>query len=82
MTGTCAVLEKIREIVVDAAGPIADFVIKKQIRDLGYTADNFPQEKLHILIDRVVDNAIYDKEKKELVRSKLRRLLHHRSNSL
>lgn len=68
-------IEKIREIVVDAAGPIGDFVIKKQIKDLGYTPDNFPAERIQILIEKVVENAVYDPEKKMEVKNKLRKIL-------
>ncbi|MEM3738742.1 MAG: hypothetical protein QW204_03210 [Thermoplasmata archaeon] len=64
-----------RNIVVDAAGPIADFVIKKQVRDMGYTLETIPIDKLPLLVDKVVENAIYDKEKRIEIRNKLRKVL-------
>ncbi|MEM3444682.1 MAG: hypothetical protein QXJ27_03915 [Thermoplasmata archaeon] len=75
MSGTKEMVEKMRKILIDAAGPIADFVIKKQIRDMGYTLETFPGDKLLLLVDRVVENAIYDPEKKVEIRNKLRKEL-------
>jgi hypothetical protein len=68
-------IEKIRATLADAAGPIASFVVKKQIKDMGYTEDDFPSEKLPELINRVVENAIYNPEMKEDVRRKLRKVI-------
>lgn len=75
MSDTKEFIEKMRSILVDAAGPIADFIIKKQIKDMGYTIENFPLEKLSDLIDRVVENAIYDVERRREIRNRLRKTL-------
>ncbi len=64
--------------LVDLAGPLAVFVIKKQIKDMGLRRDDFPRERLGELIERSVKNAIFDPEKqKKVVRSLRKKLLPH-----
>lgn len=43
------------------SGPLAGFVIRKQIKDMGLDAVDFPEERFPELIERVVENAVYDK---------------------
>lgn len=42
------------------AGPLAPFLIKKQMKNMGFEMDDFPEEKMAELIDKVVEHGIYD----------------------
>ena len=53
-------LKKLEWEMVSLAGPLAPFVIKKQIKDMGLKMETFPEDKLSELIDRVVDSGVYD----------------------
>ncbi len=64
--------------LVNLAGPLAVFVIKKQIKDMGLRRDKFPKEKLGELIERSVKNAIFEPSKqKEVIRNLRRKLVSH-----
>ncbi len=53
-------------------GDIGGFIVEKQVKVLGHTEDDFPDEKLGELIDKVVDIGVYDKKLSNGIRSKLR----------
>ncbi len=62
--------------LVELAGPLAKFVIKKQIRDMGLQRENFPKDRLGELIERSVKNAIFDpKKQREVSRALKKRIL-------
>ena len=61
--------------LVELAGPLAKFVIKKQIRDMGLQRENFPKDRLGELIERSVKNAIFDPKKQREVSRNLRKKL-------
>ena len=64
-----------REIIL-LAGPLAGFVIKKQLKDMGLDAADFPEERFSELIELVVENAVYDKSthRKTIIKLKKRLL--------
>ncbi len=61
--------------LVDLAGPLAVFVIKKQIKDMGLRRENFPEERMGELIERSVKNAIFDPKKQKNVERNLKKML-------
>lgn len=63
-----------REMIL-LSGPLAGFVIRKQIKDMGLEGADFPDEKFPELIKRVVENAVYDKSTHTSTIIKLRKRL-------
>jgi len=63
-----------REMIL-LSGPLAGFVIRKQIKDMGLDPGNFPDERLVELINKVVENAVYDKSAHKTTINKLRKRL-------
>ena len=50
-------------IIVEYAGPMGKFVIKKAIADIGIDPDKYGRESANKLIDLVLERAIFDKVK-------------------
>ena len=63
-----------REMIM-LSGPLAGFVIRKQIKDMGLDAEGFPEERMGELIDKVVDNGIYDASIKPKTKKMLKKRL-------
>ena len=55
-------VELIQDELKKAVGPIGSFIVEKQIKDMNESKDNFPDDKLPILIERSVENGIFDPE--------------------
>ncbi len=53
-------IDRLEEIIVEYAGPIAKYVLKAEIRRMGYSRNNFPKDKLPELARRVIKAAITD----------------------
>jgi hypothetical protein len=53
-------VEIIQEELRKAIGPIGSFIVEKQIKDMNESKDNFPEDKLAILIERSVRNGVFD----------------------
>ncbi len=53
-------MDRLEEIVTEYAGPIAKYVLKAEIRRMGYSRDNFPREKLPELARKVIKASITD----------------------
>ncbi len=45
---------------MEYAGPIGRYILKREIRDMGYTRENFPPEKIPTLARRVIKASITD----------------------
>ncbi len=59
-------IERITDIVVEYAGPIAKYIVRAEIRKMGYTERDFPDTKLSLLVRKVVSEAIIDPDWKEM----------------
>ena len=59
-------IRKMSEIITEYAGPIAKYLIRAEIKRMGYTEKNFPQEKLPKLARKVIDDSIMDPDWKEI----------------
>ncbi len=57
---------RITDIVVEYAGPIAKYIVKAEIKRMGYTERDFPESKLPLLVRKVVSEAIIDPDWKEM----------------
>ena len=69
-------LHMIRQLereMMNLAGPLAPFVVKKQIKDMGYEKENFPADKMAELIDKVVEHGIYDESIKPRTKKNLKK---------
>ena len=53
---------KLEAELVDLAGPLGKFVLKKQLKEMGKTPETFPIEDLPKLIRLVVPKAIFDEK--------------------
>jgi hypothetical protein len=56
-----------------AVGPIGSFIVEKQIKDMEEDKDDFPEEKLSVLIERAVENGIFDPNLRKSIASKMKR---------
>ena len=71
-------IDALERELVELAGPLAIFVIKKQIKDMGFARMNFPEEKMGELIERSVKNAIFEPSKqREVIRDLRKKLVSH-----
>jgi len=66
-------IDEMRTIVVGYVGPFAGFVVDKQMQDLHMPREDFTDEQMLELIERVVTNAIYDPNLQAEARRKLRK---------
>jgi hypothetical protein len=55
------------------AGPLAPFLVKKQMKNMGFEVDNFPEDKMAELIDKVVEHGIYDESAKPRTKKALKK---------
>lgn len=65
----------IKNELIKLIGPIGKFIVEKQIKNMGYTEENLPDEKINELIDTVVEIGIYDSNLSKSIKSKLRDLV-------
>ena len=59
------------ELVVEYAGPLGKFVIKKTIADMGVSPESFDKDQLNQFIDTVLERSIYDPAKWKSVKTEL-----------
>ena len=65
-------IEIIQEELKKVIGPIGKFVVEKQINKMGEDKDNFPDDKLSDLVERVVDIGVFDKRIQGSVKERIR----------
>ncbi len=71
-------IDLLEKELIELAGPLAGFVIKKQIKDMGLRRENFPEDRLTELMERSVKNAIFEPSKqKEVIRKLRKKLVSH-----
>ncbi len=75
MTGNVLLL--LEEELIDKAGPLGKFVLQKQIKNMGYTPQDFPESKLLPLITEVVKKAFFNQELWPQMVSELKRKVIH-----
>jgi len=69
------VMNEIETLLLDYGGPMGSFVLKKVIKDMDEARDRFPLGRVSELIDRTVENAIFDPERqREAIRTLRRRV--------
>ena len=59
-------IRKMSEIITEYAGPIAKYMVRGEIKRMGYTENNFPSEKLPALARKVIDDSIIDPDWREI----------------
>lgn len=64
-------MTSMEEIIVDHAGPLGKFVIKKSIKDLGLDLGSFDKKTKEKFISLVLERAIYDTTKWDSVRREI-----------
>jgi hypothetical protein len=67
----------IENIVTEYAGPLAKFVIKKQVADIGIDEEEeVSLEQLKQLVERVVEKSIFDPRLRKEALIKLKKQMH------
>ncbi|MEM3397257.1 MAG: hypothetical protein QW620_06690 [Thermoplasmata archaeon] len=61
----------IRNYLVEYAGPMGGFVLKKAMNDMGKEEASFPLELLPALVDRALNNAVYDPKAREELKKRI-----------
>jgi len=64
-------VEILESIIVDYAGPMGKFVVRKSMADLGLEGSQLPPESQNQLIDMVLERAIFDKDRWNLIRREI-----------
>ena len=65
-------IETIKSEISKVIGPIGKFMVEKQVSVMGHTEDDFPDEKIPELIDRVVNIGVYDTKMSKSIKQKIR----------
>ena len=65
-------IEMIKSEISKVIGPIGKFMVEKQVSVMGHTEDDFPEEELPELIDRVVDIGVYDSKMARSIKQKIK----------
>ncbi|MHA2032181.1 MAG: hypothetical protein ACW99Q_22650 [Candidatus Kariarchaeaceae archaeon] len=68
-------IEVIQEELKKVIGPIGKFVVEKQITKMDEDKDNFPDDKLPDLIEKVVDIGVFDKRIQSSVKERIKNSL-------
>ena len=50
----------LEEELIELAGPLGKFVLKKHLKEMGSTPDDYPEEKMKELIKAIVPKAVFD----------------------
>jgi hypothetical protein len=66
-------IKQLEREMIPLAGPLAPFLIKKQMKDMGFQSDDFPPDKMAELIDKVVEHGIYDESIKPKTKKALKK---------
>lgn len=70
-------VEMIQEELKRAVGPIGTFIVEKQIKDMEETKDDFPEDKLETLIEKSVENGVFDPNQRRGIAVKMRRYIEY-----
>ena len=62
----------LEDIIVNQAGPLGKFVIKKTLADMGGDPNTFDPQTTNQFIDQVLQRAIYDQSKWDELRRKIK----------
>jgi hypothetical protein len=65
-------IETIKSEISKIIGPIGKFMVEKQIKVMGYTEEEFPEEKIPDLIEKVIEIGVYDSQMAKNLKQKLR----------
>ena len=66
-----AEIRVMEEIIVGHAGPLAGFVIKKAIADIGADPTTFDEETVDRFIDLVIKRSIFDQNKWKSIKEEI-----------
>jgi len=61
----------LESVIVEHAGPMGKFVVKKSLSDLGIDANSISGDTQKKLIDMVLERAIYDKSRWGTIRGEI-----------
>ncbi len=59
-------IARMSDIITEYAGPIARYMIRGEIKRMGYTPGTFPPENLPALARKVIDESILDPDWREM----------------
>lgn len=68
-------VEMIQDELKKAVGPIGAFIVEKQIKDMNENKDNFPEDKIPILIERSVNSGVFDPSQRKTVMMRMKKSL-------
>ena len=66
-------IRQLEREMIFLAGPLAPFVVKKQIKSMGFERETFPEDRMAELINKVVEHGIYDDSIKASTKKTLRK---------
>ena len=69
--GSEADIRALERIIVQYAGPLGKFVVKKSLADLGCDTMNLTPDIRPKLVDMVLERAIYDRERWHAIRREI-----------
>ncbi|MCX8173197.1 MAG: hypothetical protein N3F63_01090 [Thermoplasmata archaeon] len=61
----------IRNYLIEYAGPMGGFVLKKAMNDMGKDEASFPADHLPALVERALNNAVYDPKTREELKKRI-----------
>ena len=61
----------LENIIVDNAGPMGKFIIKKSMADIGVDSEQITGATQVKFIDMVLERAIFDENKREIIRKEI-----------
>ncbi len=70
-------IQALEGIIVEHAGPLGKFVVKKAIADLGGDPVNFSDDTVQRLVDMVIERSIFDSNKWRSVRKQIQEAWGH-----
>ena len=66
-----AEIKVMEEIIVDHAGPLGSFIIKKAIADIGADPTTFDEETVDRFIDLVIKRSVFDQNKWKSIKEEI-----------
>ena len=66
-------VEMIQEELKKVVGPIGAFIVEKQIKDMKESKDNFPEDKIPVLIERSVESGVFDPSQRKTVMMRMKK---------
>ena len=64
-------IQALESVIVEHAGPMGKFIVKKSMDDLGLEANLITGDAQKKLIDMVLERAIYDKDRWGIIRKEI-----------